>query len=70
MVSAIKMPSKKTVGSSSSAQQQHPQAARPPSPILIAEGVDPVSVLAGVVEKKARNLEKRKVCAATAFLVC
>lgn len=55
------MPSKKTGSQSQSGSQPQQSAGRPPSPILISEGADPITTYTGVVEKKARNLEKRKV---------
>ena len=60
----IVMPSKKSTQSavaSSQGAQQGGGGVRPPSPVMLAEGMDPVVFLLGIVDKKTRNLEKRKV---------
>lgn len=59
------MPSKKSSQQSAVASSQGAQqgggGVRPPSPVLLSEGMDPVLVLLGIIDKKTRNLEKRKV---------
>ena len=59
------MPSKKSGPQSTVASslggQQGVGGVRPPSPVMLPEGADPVLFLLGVVDKKTRNLEKRKV---------
>ena len=53
------MPPKKS--STQQQPQQQPSAAASGSGSLLVEGGDPVASAIAIIEKKARNLEKRKV---------
>lgn len=37
---------------------------------IFSEGADPMILAIGVIDKKARNLEKRKVCLSVCVLLC
>ena len=55
------MPSKKSTQSHGADKENRGAGSQRPSSPLFKEGVDPLETVVSIVEKRARNLSKRKV---------